>query len=87
MRSLSLKKRDTKEKAENHWLNFGFYEKRRYKVVTVPVDFDWKQYIANYPDLQHAGINTKEKAERHWIEFGYFENRSYLKSYNFKNLD
>ena len=70
---------DTKEKAEKHWLDFGFNEKRLYKVVTVPADFDWQQYIANYPDLQQAGVDTKEKAEDHYVKFGYFERRSYAK--------
>lgn len=44
---------------------------------TVPADFDWKQYIANYPDLQRAGIDTEKKAEKHWIEFGFSEGRNY----------
>lgn len=54
--------------------------KDMHRSPVVPADFDWQQYIANYPDLQRAGINTKEKAERHWIDFGYFENRSYKTS-------
>jgi len=43
------------------------------------IDFDWKQYITNYLDLQRAGGDTKEKAEKHWVQFGYFEKRSYKK--------
>jgi len=43
----------------------------------LPSDFDWKQYLANYPDLQQSGIDTKEKAEKHWVEFGDSEKRTY----------
>lgn len=52
------------------------------RTSVVPVDFDWQQYLANYPDLQRAGFNTREKAEKHWMEFGYFEKRSYRKLAN-----
>ena len=43
------------------------------------VDFDWKNYIENYPDLQAAGINTREKALKHYTRFGKRENRTFIK--------
>lgn len=39
--------------------------------------FDWKIYIANYEDLQKAGICTKEKAYQHWIKYGKKEGRTF----------
>ena len=37
--------------------------------------FDWKEYLANYPDLVAAGINTSEKAVEHYINNGRVEGR------------
>ena len=42
-------------------------------------NFDWKQYLLNYPDLVRAGINTQEKALEHWQKNGLRENRTYNK--------
>jgi hypothetical protein len=42
------------------------------------IDFNWKQYIDNYPDLFQNGMNTKEKAWKHWISYGKNEGRTYL---------
>jgi len=39
------------------------------------MEFDWKQYIANYADLQAAGITTEKKALAHWNRFGKKEER------------
>ena len=49
------------------------------------IDFDWKQYINNYPDLFQNGMNTKEKAWKHWISYGKNEGRTYF-SLNENNL-
>lgn|GEM_PF-5570213 len=38
-------------------------------------NFQWKQYIRMYPDLEQNGINTKGKAIRHWLVFGKKEGR------------
>ena len=46
------------------------------------MDFDWKNYIDNYPDLQAAGIDTQEKAIRHYNLFGKRENRK-INFFNF----
>ena len=43
--------------------------------------FDWKQYLANYPDLTAAGILTEEKAIIHWNNHGKSEGR--INSLNF----
>jgi hypothetical protein len=31
------------------------------------LEFDWKQYLINYPDLKNDGIKTRESAWNHWI--------------------
>jgi len=41
----------------------------------LPNDFNWKQYVENYLDLQIAGIDSEEKAIKHWKEHGKNENR------------
>jgi GR25 family glycosyltransferase involved in LPS biosynthesis len=41
--------------------------------------FNWKQYLANYPDLQEFGIHTQLKAWKHYNRFGIHENRTDLK--------
>ena len=43
-----------------------------------PSDFNWKQYLANYPDLKEDGITTQEKAWSHWIRHGKKEGRTYF---------
>jgi len=58
------------------------YKNSRYSridshIYNSPRDFDWKQYVVNYPDLQKAGINTKEKAITHWFFHGRYERRKY----------
>ena len=42
-------------------------------------DFDWRQYILNYPDLQAAGINNYKSALGHYQIYGKNENRFYTK--------
>lgn len=41
-------------------------------------DFNWTQYLINYPDLKQDGITTQEQALRHWRHYGKMEKRSYL---------
>jgi len=43
----------------------------------LPEDFNWKQYVENYTDLQKAGIDSREKAVNHWLEYGRGEGRTY----------
>ena len=38
--------------------------------------FDYRQYLANYPDLSAAGILDLEKAWIHYQKFGKRENRT-----------
>ena len=59
-----LKKLETKEKVEEHWLKYGQYEKRIYKNFVIPKNFDWKFYVFSHIDLIISNINTKEKAEK-----------------------
>ena len=40
------------------------------------MDFNWKQYLANYPDLKNANIVTSEDAIKHYNNFGKNENRT-----------
>ena len=41
--------------------------------------FDWKQYLLNYPDLQHL---DELNALKHWNRFGINEGRSFFKLKN-----
>jgi predicted O-methyltransferase YrrM len=58
--------------------------------------FDWKQYIANYPDLVSAGINNQRSALIHYNRYGRSEGRvdftkssltNYFSKINFKNIE
>ncbi len=42
-------------------------------------DFDWMQYLENYPELRKAGIVTEEHALRHYKRHGRYEDRTYKK--------
>lgn len=48
-----------------------------FKFFFLPWDFDWKQYIENYPDLRYAGILTEREAVRHYWHYGRKEKRMY----------
>ena len=50
------------------------------KVRDVPDDFNWKVYVANYPDLGAAGIDTEAEAIEHWRNWGKNEGRDYHKA-------
>ena len=50
-----------------------------YTIKSEISNFDWEQYIANYPDLKKAGINNKIKALNHYNNFGKKEYRSFKK--------
>lgn len=67
---------NTKNDAENHYLNHGCFENRIYcKQNIIPKDFDWKYYLNNNDDLKY--LKNKEEAENHYINHGYLENRKY----------
>jgi hypothetical protein len=38
--------------------------------------FNWEQYLQNYPDLVIAGLSTKEECYNHYRKYGYRENRT-----------
>lgn len=42
---------------------------------SVPVGFNWKDYISKNPDLAQAGIDTEVEAKRHYVQFGAREDR------------
>jgi hypothetical protein len=64
-----------KKEALKHYLNYGVYENRQYK-ITIPIDFDWEEYITLNPDLRE--ITNKKDAINHYINFGFDENRIYI---------
>ena len=53
---------------------------RNEKIIAINHNFDWKQYIYNYKDLQDGGINTRKKAINHWICYGKNEGRHYRRT-------
>lgn len=63
---------DTKEKALNHWLNYGIYEDR---LIRRNLIFDWEFYINYYTDLKENNIINEDLAYQHWMNHGIFENR------------
>ncbi len=82
---------NTERLATSHYVRYGRREGRTYlspeaeavdavespSKVELPPDFDWEQYVENYPDLQKAGIDTEEEAISHYASHGINENRSY----------
>ena len=41
----------------------------------LPKDFDWRAYLAYYPDLSENGINSEVEAQRHYLKHGRREGR------------
>lgn len=39
-------------------------------------NFNWKQYLLNYPDLVKNGIDTPKKALKHYLKIGFSEQRT-----------
>jgi mannosyltransferase OCH1-like enzyme len=77
---------DTQKKAIIHFNKYGRNEGRNDKVAIAQEkvlniylnNFDWKQYISNYPDLVEGGIDTEEKAIIHFNKYGRNEGRTYV---------
>lgn len=77
----------TAEAAARHYVEHGAAEGRSYSAERVaatlrdletrfgplPDDFDWRDYVANYPDL--SGIATRHEAAAHYLEHGRSEGR------------
>ena len=78
---------DNYEDALFHWLNHGKFEGRQFEELKnevnkeLPNDFDWRQYINNYNDLQDSGVENEDDAIYHWLNHGQYEGR------HFKNLN
>ena len=72
---LKIKKINTKNKAWNHYINFGSKEKKIICKYLNENNFDWEHYINLYEDLRINGYNTKDKAWNHWIYTGKNEGR------------
>ena len=73
-----LNKINNKEKAWEHWINYGKKEQRKYfSFINITEDeyknFDWENYVNNYEDLKT--IKTKKDAWDHWINHGKKEKR------------
>ena len=72
-----------KNRAEEHYVTFGFREGRKYKTnqdisqpdFLLPSDFMWQDYIKLNQDLKNL---TKKEAERHYFKHGFREGRSYI---------
>lgn len=43
--------------------------------MTLPTNFNWRDYLINHIDLQHARISNEGRAEKHYKKHGYRENR------------
>ena len=79
---------DTETEAKRHFALYGVNESRSgapavdnwlkntaYEATNVPTNFDWKYYVAKYPDLRAAGIDTQAEAQRHYALYGQGEGR------------
>jgi glycosyltransferase involved in cell wall biosynthesis len=64
----------TEHAALQHYLTLGKYETRRAVPTSANQVFDWRGYVALYPDLAH--INTEAVAINHFLKQGYREGRS-----------
>ena len=53
----------------------------------INVNYNWKEYLYNYPDLIVAGIKDEESAKKHWINHGKKENRIPYKIDYFKYIN
>ena len=53
--------------------------------MKIDINFNWKNYIESYPDLQKSGINSRRKAWFHWIKYGNTDDS--LKYLLFKPID
>jgi uncharacterized protein (DUF3820 family) len=42
--------------------------------------FDWRYYLAKYPDLRADGVQTEQQAIQHWLNFGKKEGRVSIKT-------
>ena len=51
----------------------------------LPLDFDWRTYLAIHTDLTQNGISTQEQAETHYLNHGQIEGRKYI-DHNKNNL-
>jgi len=61
------------EQAKIHYLNYGIYENRNYKIV-LPHDFDVNEYLKINEDLRNF---SKEQAKIHYFRYGIYEKRNY----------
>ena len=66
----------TKQDFEQHYIDNGKMENRKYNVYQVYQDFSHIQYSHNYPDLT---LLDKNNLELHWIKHGKKEGRTYKK--------
>lgn len=49
----------------------NFFAGRNFDSTLLPSDFDWRSYLAAYPDLGQAGIDTEIEAKRHYTMDGF----------------
>ena len=65
--------RYSEDQATTHYLNHGFFEKRKYK-TELPSDFNANTYISPKPDLHRY---FEDQATTHCLDHGFYENRKY----------
>lgn len=73
-----IKHKKEKEAIE-HYLNYGMYENRLYKIddLLIPSDFKWELYIKLNDDLKY--IDNEADALQHYLRYGIKEDRIYKK--------
>jgi FkbM family methyltransferase len=74
----------TKNDAINHYLNYGFKEKRIINSnylpkKEIPKDFDWEFYLNHNHDLKMVGLKSENDAIIHFMKDGKKEKRNYKK--------
>jgi len=70
---------DDIEKAQQHYFEYGFQEKRDCQpglAEKYAETANWHAYLERYPDLQQAfGKHNYKKARQHYLEYGFKEHR------------
>jgi hypothetical protein len=73
-----------KDALENHYLNNGRFENRKY--CFLPENFNWKKYIKHNPNIFNTiESNNKDYAITHFLENGSINNELYFDSNNYND--
>ena len=74
------------DEATLQYENYGFSEKRKYKYLNIPFDFDWHLYLHFNPDLR-PHCKDKNEATIHYEKYGCKEKRQYTYKHVPYNFD